>query len=181
MSGLHTSRRGFLRLSFGGAAGLATLGNLRALPAGASDPDGPAEGSFFSEDEREVLAAIAERMVETGEPGAPALRGTDALGVIDRTCAALPAAVTEQLPLALRLFDWWPFLFELRFRRFRDLSAEERDASLRGWMESRFDLRRLAFFALRNLSLLGYWSQRETWPLIGYRGPLLEDAARSAS
>jgi hypothetical protein len=31
----------------------------------------------------------------------------------------------------------------------------------------------MAFLALRNLALLGYWSQDETWPLIGYRGPLI--------
>ncbi len=40
-------------------------------------------------------------------------------------------------------------------------------------MESRFGVRRLAFLALRNLSLLGYYAQPETWPMIGYRGPLL--------
>ena len=26
---------------------------------------------------------------------------------------------------------------------------------------------------LRNLAQLGYWSQDETWPLVGYAGPLL--------
>ena len=26
---------------------------------------------------------------------------------------------------------------------------------------------------LRNLAQIGYWSQRETWPLVGYAGPLL--------
>ena len=40
-------------------------------------------------------------------------------------------------------------------------------------MTSRLALRRMAFLALRNLVLLGYYSQPETWPLIGYQGPLL--------
>ena len=71
------------------------------------------------------------------------------------------------------MFEWWPFFGELRFRRFSELDAEARDESLRGWMTSRIATRRLAFYALRNLALLGYWSQEETWPLIGYRGPLL--------
>ena len=39
-------------------------------------------------------------------------------------------------------------------------------------MQSRLELRRLAFLGVRNLCFLGYYSQPETWPLIGYQGPL---------
>ena len=168
---LRTDRRGFLKL--GGSAGLAALAGLPALPAGAAGAAEAAPGAFFSAAEREILLAIVERMVETGDPRAPAVADTSALDVIDRACAELPAEVTDPLPLALRLFEWWPFLFELRFTRFSRLDAEARDASLEGWMESRFGVRRLAFMALRNLSILGFWSQPEAWPLIGYQGPLL--------
>jgi hypothetical protein len=170
-------RRGFLRL--GGSAGLATLAGLRALPAAAVDPvagAASAAGAFFSERELKILRAVVERMVETGDPAAPALDDTRALAVIEAACAALPPEVTEPLPLALLLFEWWPFFFELRFRRFSDIDPEARDESLRGWMTSRFGVRRLGFLALRNLALLGWWSQQETWPLIGYQGPLLAPA-----
>jgi hypothetical protein len=40
-------------------------------------------------------------------------------------------------------------------------------------MTSRLDLRRRAFYALRNLSYLGYYSQDATWGLIGYQGPFV--------
>ena len=53
------------------------------------------------------------------------------------------------------------------------MTDAECDASLEAWMRSRLGLRRAAFLALRNLCLLGYWSQPETWRLIGYEGPLL--------
>ncbi len=53
------------------------------------------------------------------------------------------------------------------------MDDDARDASLHGWMTSRFALRRLAFTGLRNLCMLGYYSQPETWPLIGYQGPLI--------
>lgn len=180
---LRTHRRGFLTLSLklGGTAGLAALAGLRTLPAqaeGEGDERRPADGAFFSASEREVLTSVVARMVETGDPRAPALEDTRALDVIDGACAALAPEVTGLLPLALRLFEWWPFLFELRFRRFSDLAPDEQDASLEGWMSSRFAVRRTAFLALRNLSLLGWWSQEETWPLIGYQGPLL--AAKGA-
>jgi hypothetical protein len=172
-TGLRTDRRGFLALSlaFGGGAGLAGLAGLRALPARAAAE--PTDAAFFSSDERRILEAVVARMVETGDPRAPALGDTRTLDVIDGVCAELPPDVTELLPLALRLFEWWPFLFELRFRRFSDLPPEQQDASLEGWRTSRFAVRRTAFLALRNLAMLGWWSQESTWPLIGYRGPLL--------
>ena len=31
----------------------------------------------------------------------------------------------------------------------------------------------------RNLAMLGYWSREETWPLIGYGGPLLRSGERA--
>jgi hypothetical protein len=40
-------------------------------------------------------------------------------------------------------------------------------------------VRRTAFLALRNLAMLGWWSQESTWPLIGYRGPLLTSETAS--
>jgi len=182
---LRTDRRGFLALALrlGGSAGLSGVAGLCALPAVAAGGSGPAVaasgsgpaagGAFFSAGEREILAAVVARMVETGDPRAPALEDTRTLEVIDEACAALAPELTEPLPMALRLFEWWPFFFELRFRRFSELPADAQDESLAGWMHSRFAVRRTAFLALRNLAMLGWWSQEETWPLIGYRGPLL--------
>jgi len=181
---LPTDRRGFLALALrlGGSAGLSGVAGLRALPAAAAGESrlaaaggsGPtADGAFFSTGEREILAAVVARMVETGDPRAPDLEDTRTLEVIDEACSALAPELTELLPMALRLFEWWPFLFELRFRRFSELPADAQDESLAGWMHSRFAVRRTAFLALRNLAMLGWWSQEETWPLIGYRGPLL--------
>jgi hypothetical protein len=57
--------------------------------------------------------------------------------------------------------------------RFTGMCAAARDASLRAWMTSRLAIRRQAFLALRNLCLLGFYSQPETWRRIGYEGPLL--------
>ena len=54
------------------------------------------------------------------------------------------------------------------------MTPEQRDDSLRAWMTSRLGLRRQAFYALRNLAFLGWWSQQETWALVGYAGPLVD-------
>ena len=168
-----TSRRGFLRLA-GSATALAALARIPAVPAAARaaarEPNG---GRFFDPDATRVLTAVVERMVHDGDPAAPALAGTRAIATIDALCGALDPALTEPLPLLLRLVEWGPPLFDLRFSRFTRLDAEGRDAALRGWMTSRFGVRRMGFGALRNLSMLGWYSQEESWPAIGYAGPLL--------
>jgi hypothetical protein len=172
---LRASRRGFLRLA-GGVAALGALAQVRALPAGAAAAaaaDASGAEPFFAAREREILTRIVERMVDTGEPGAPPVRATRALDTIDALCRTLDPAVTAPLPALVRLVEWGPLLFDGRLARFSALDGAAQDAHLTGWMHSRIRLRRLGFLALRNLALLGYWSQDETWPLIGYQGPLL--------
>ena len=110
-------------------------------------------------------------MVATGVPDAPAVRETGAIETIDRICAGLDPGVSQVLPDLLRLVEWGPLLFDFSLTRFSKMSDAEKDASLRAWMTSRLGLRRRAFYALRNLSYLGYYSQDATWALIGYRGP----------
>jgi hypothetical protein len=182
MSDPALHRRGFLGL-LGATAALSTLAQLSpgrlASVARAADPAGSAAPPerFFSEREREILTQVVERLVETGEPSAPAVRATGAIDGIDRLCAGLDPELTRPLPILLELVEWSPFVFDLAFARFTRLDRDAQDASLRGWMTSRFALRRRAFLALRNLASFGYWSQPETWPLIGYAGPLLRAAA----
>jgi hypothetical protein len=164
------TRRGFFALA-GGAAALGSIASLRVAPAAALTTAGGAR--FFGDAEREILTSVVERMVDTGEPGAPAVRATRTIETIDALCAGLDPSATAPLPALLRLVEWGPLLFERRLARFTTLDAAAQDTALRGWMTSRIALRRVGFYALRNLSLLGYWSQDETWPLIGYAGPLL--------
>jgi len=167
---LHTTRRGFLRLAGAGAA-FSGLAGLRTVPAAAAEGETPA--GFFSPGEREILTQVAERIVDGGEGGAPAVRDTGTVLTIDALCSSLDPALTGPLPALLQAVEYGPFVFQLRFQRFTQMTAADQDASLAGWMSSRFALRRQAFQALRNLSFLGYYSQEETWPLIGYAGPLL--------
>lgn len=165
-----TTRRGFLRLA-GTTAAFTALSQLRALPpAAAAATSG---GRFFDDAETEILTQLMERIVDTGLSQAPRVRDTRAVAAVDALCAGLDPALSGPLPLALRLFEYGPFVFDLAFARFTQLPPERQDASLRGWMTSRLAIRRVAFAGVRNLAFLGYYSQRETWPLIGYAGPLI--------
>ena len=171
-----TTRRGFLRLA-GTTAAFSALAQLRVMPAAALGcaPATPSE-RFFDADETEILTHLMERMTDTGLAQAPRLRDTRAVATVDAVCRGLDPAVSGVLPLALRLFEWGPLLFDWRPARFTQLPAVEQDASLRSWMTSRLALRRTAFLGVRNLCFMGWYSQPEVWPLIGYQGPLLRRA-----
>jgi hypothetical protein len=174
----RATRRGFLRLASTTAA-LAALAQLRAIPIALAAEERAGDGGFFQPGDREILTQIAERMVDTGEAGAPRVRETRTVASIDALCRRLDPSISGQLPWALRAFEYGPFVFDLTPKRFTRMSDAEKDASLEAWMTSRLAVRRLAFVALRNLSMLGYYSQPETWPLIGYMGPLVGPGPRA--
>lgn len=166
---LRLSRRGFLRLA-GATAAFTSLSQIRAVPSSATGGGG---AGFFSASEQEILTQVVERIVDSSQPDAPRVRDTDTVSTIDALCGSLDPALTGPLPTLLHVVDYGPFVFDLTFKRFTRMTPAEQDASLTGWMRSRFAVRRQAFQALRNLAFLGYYSQEETWPLIGYAGPLL--------
>jgi hypothetical protein len=165
------SRRGFLALAGSGAA-LAALGRIPASAAAAASA-APAAAEFFTPDETEILTHVVERMVDSGLPDAPRVRGSGAVACIDRLCLALDPELARPLPTLLLAVEWGPYLFDWSFARFTSLADDAKDASLRGWMTSGFALRRLGFQALKNLSMLGWYSQEASWRTIGYAGPLV--------
>ena len=177
-SGSGITRRGFLRRA-GFLAALGAVAELRPalvtaeLESGADGGGFAAGGGFLSAADREVLAPLVERLVHGGHPDAPAVGGTAAVATIDRLLARTDPAITWAVPLALGLFQWGPVLFDLRLSRFTRLDAAAQDASIRGWMTSRFAFRRFTYRALRNLAFVGYYTQEATWAPIGYKGPLV--------
>jgi hypothetical protein len=175
---LATTRRGFLRLS-GSAAALGALARLPALPAAARAAGPAGAARFFDERRSEILTQVVERMVASGEPDAPRVRDGAAVATLDSLCARLDPALTAPLPWLLDAVEWSPILFDFVPTRFTRATDAQKDAALRSWMTSRLHLRRVGFLALRNLSLLGWYAQDESWAAIGYAGPLLRREAHS--
>jgi hypothetical protein len=176
---VRIGRRSFLGLLGSGGA-LATLARVTPAALGpgvVTACGGASDGTLFSPDERDVLTRVVERLVESGESGMPRVRDTDAIARIEGLLAVLDPALVQPLPALLRLVDWGPWLFELTPSRFRSLSGEAQDASLRGWRDSRLALRRQGFAALRNLAFFGWYADDASWPGVGYRGPLLGPGA----
>jgi len=120
-----------------------------------------------------IFSAVAARMTDTGDPAMPAFADTDAIFTVDRSLLYLDEGTRSQVGMALKLFEYGPILFDWRFSRFTALAPAEQDESIASWRDSRFETRRLAYRAMKNLSLLGYYTQDGTWKGIHYLGPVL--------
>jgi len=177
------TRRTVLRYTALSAA-LTTLSRLRWTPAlaaaqapaaqapAAQAPAALAPGlQVLTPDEAEIFTAIVERMVFSGDPALPPVRDTAAIVTIDQVLLQTDPGVRSQLRWLLKLFQWGPPVFQLKLTTFTRMSPAERDAYLNGWATSRLATRQLAFRALKNLSMLGYYSQDATWKAIHYDGP----------
>ena len=139
------------------------------MPAAAA---APAAGlRVLTSREADLLGAIVERMVFSGSERMPAVRETRAVETIDQALQQLDASVQSQLRWLLVVFQWGPPVLQLQFTTFMGMSAPERDEYIRSWATSPYEIRRLAFRALKNLSMLGYYSQDATWKGIHYDGP----------
>ena len=115
---------------------------------------------------------LAGNIPELPEGGSYIIRhGFERQRAIDQALLQLDPAVQSQVGWLLILFQWGPPLFQLKLKTFTSLTPQERDEYLQGWVTSRSDTRRLAFRALKNLSMLGYYSQDATWKGIHYDGP----------
>ena len=114
---------------------------------------------------------LTEHMVGTDPPDRqqrPSARGASisnyppTVTTIDAFVAGLPSNVQVRLRRALHLFQWCPILFVGKLGPFTQLSFHDADAYIQSWAESRFGLRRRLFRGLRDVTLLGYYSQSDT-------------------
>jgi len=151
------------------AGGLLTLSRL---PVTAQPIDPPARGlQFLTAREADIFRAVGDRMVASDDPAMPRFRDTEAVLTIDQALLQLDGELQTQVRWLLKIFQWGPPVFLLRLSTFTGLREGEQDEYIRGWAGSSRELRRLAFRALKNLSLLGYYSQKAVWPAIHYQGP----------
>jgi long-chain-alcohol oxidase len=127
-----------------------------------------------------------EAICDTFCPPAEGTLDARELGVSDAMLDAVSLnprrAERKQLQQLLAVWDSKPVTALLGgggWRRFSELSAEDRERVLLAWSDSRLPQRRAAFQALRKGSLLFYWAlpgrdggANPAWDAVGYPGPL---------
>ena len=164
------SRRAFLGAS-GTSAALLALSRLGPAPAAGEVAAAGTALRVLSARDARILSAVADRLTFTGDPAMPRFADTAALFTIDAALLQLPPDVPERLSWVLLLFEYGPLFFVGRPSTFSGLTPQWQDAYLAGWADSRLAARRIAFQALKNLAMLGYYSQDATWAGIHYAGP----------
>ncbi len=82
-----------------------------------------------------------------------------------------PADVISDLQDALTWLELGPVFYEHRWTIFSDLSANDREAHFRSWMESDDQTRRMVATALRKFVNLVCYDNPSTWARIQYPGP----------
>lgn len=173
-------RRDVLRGLVGLVPALEVMAGLGAITAAPSDSraappgDASAGGGFLSAAERKTLAALADALVAPGEKAVTGLPSIEEAGVVDfldRLLPELPEEVQKKFPLLLWGMEHGARLLSFTGRPFTRLAGADRTAFLTGFAESRFEIRRLAFRALKNLVMLAYYQADAAWPGIGYEGP----------
>jgi hypothetical protein len=173
------TRRGLLQKTLAGAALLAAAGavplalrktRLREVPK-----DRPLQ--FFSPAEYSIWAAVADRVLAEEKPsGAPTAAQIDIAGRADSFLSPLPDNDRKDLKRLLALFDNALFsaLQGGPACPFTAMSADEQDAHLRRWQDSRLAIQRTGYQAMRRLCCALYFSAPETYAAVGYPGPPYE-------
>lgn len=155
------------------------LSAAKLIPIGIAKADAATEIrpllKFFSPNEFLIMQAVAERIV-----GTPTHAGSTAgeVNVALRADLFLNDAdpeVQEQFHQLLTVFNGalFTFLFDFRFSSFIRMSPEDQDSYLQSWMTSSFEFRRIAFQALKRISLSMFYTESRSWNEIGYDGMFL--------
>lgn len=128
--------------------------------------------SFLNRSRRATFLALADRIVPDEGADAPGARSDATVAAAELFLASQDEATRSKLRLLLRVFEWGAaFKFG---RRFTLLPAGEQDTYMQAWERSRIQLFRFGFSSLRNLVLLSFYTRPDSWPMLGYPGPVLE-------
>lgn len=162
---LTIGRRTFLKIaaSLAVAAGAGAAGCSRVTPI-------PARLTFLDASTYPVVKAFAGRILPAGGMPPQGADDIDVLRYFDTLVSAQPPEVQKDMRSGILLLEYRALLFRLSFKRFTQMPADLQDAYLRSWESSSVALFRGIFRGYKNICCLGFFSNKEVWPYIGYDG-----------
>jgi len=116
---------------------------------------------------RKTLRSLIEVIMPRSDEFHPDL--TDhILEYVDNYVGYFPPHLKIGFPLGLLLLEYGTLLFMGKLTGFSSLSLEEREDYVKGWINSRWQLRRELIRGVKALVMLGYYSHPEVMEHIGY-------------
>ena len=168
---MRTSRRRFIQA---GAAGLALLAAVRRL----DHPYAAPVSKLKKLDARtvEFLEAVVPVVLAGGLPSDAVERSAAIAQTIegfDRALTGLDPGIQDEIGQMLGVLLYAPTRITVAgvWSPWREASAEEIAEFLRGWRDSRFELKRSGYRALAQLIKAGWYDNPAAWRIIGYPGP----------
>jgi hypothetical protein len=173
LPGEHEGRRSFLKFGVAGAALLAVgggtwLGTRRTVPI----PGLTGPFAALSAEEATVFLDLSERLLPP-RPGFPSPQDVDLPRRIDALVALMHEEAQKEVRQLVGLFEnaLAGLLLDGQWRTFTASTAEQQDARIRSWQQSRYRVRRSGYKALKKIVYSSYYGARETWAALGYPGP----------
>lgn len=129
--------------------------------------------TFFDDGEAYLLTLIVARIIPLDDNDGEDIRNV--MARLDRYFAAAYPEDQREFKRLLTVFNnpIFVFLFSGSARSFDRMNDTQKDSYLRGWMTSSWGFRRTAFQALKRLIMSMHYTRDESWPAIGFRGPLV--------
>lgn len=146
------------------AVGLVQTANLASVMLRRPGPDADEIPEWIEG----VLAAVLERMCAYDDEKMPHPQECGALEAALGFVQGMPRSTREELQSLLVLVELSPYVLGPKRRSFTALDDEMRDAVLHRWEEAPVTPMKGGFGALKSVAMMGYWTQPETWPAIGY-------------
>ena len=173
---LNLRRRSFLKLSGLGLFSLVGGGYIAArLTDGTAKALLPKATNLSPASQQMLLkifdAILWDMMPKEQDP----LLLTSAIATLDKGISALPPAIQKELIGLLDMLTFAPSRFALagRWSGWENASRNEVSAWLIALQTSSFELRRLIYITMHDISTSSFYANPQTWSLVGYNGPLL--------
>ncbi len=160
-------RRTFIKsmLVLTGAA--ATVG-----PSGCADyPKAEGNFAFLDDKTHAVIKSFSERIIPRGGAFEEGAEDIEVTGFFDRLVGAEPPEIQKNMRSGIMLLEHAPIFLMFKFKRFTQMTDDEKDLYLKKWEESGVTLFRGVFKGFKNLCTLGFFSNEKVWKYIGYDGP----------
>lgn len=126
------------------------------------------EGTELAPWQETALEALISRICDPGETELPRPEEVGAADVARSYLRWMPEVTRRKLGHLIATFEGGPLVLGPSRRRFSELDASDQDAYLEKWSESSLPPMRAAFHAIKQVAMMGYYSQPGAWPGIGY-------------